>query len=328
MRDRVFISYRRSDSQITVEHLMPRLAEHFGSGQVYRDVDSNRAGFDFTKQMEEALDASAVVLVFIGSQWVTAADGAGGRRLDDPDDFTRREIEQALSSHDCVIPVLVDTGEMPTGSELPESLRPLTRRHAVRLRSTDWNHDVGRLIEQLERNGVRPSTAEEDFGAQRKAFRAGKVYEREYSASSAHTYEILSATLRALRYPIITADPERSEVRFLWGSEEKAVGRTVAAFYRHIEPDGVRATVLETRPGHAKIVIESPSIPRLIAGASSLTPLLGIPAGSMTMLQRKVIGDFLDQVQGFLAGNGISKDPIALLDNFMVRWTKRRGNDL
>jgi len=138
MADGVFISYRQSDSKVAVEHLTPRLTEHFGSGQIYRDLDSNRPGFDFIETIAAALDAAAVVLVMIGPRWVTATSKAGGHRLDDPNDFIRCEIEQALRNRKHVIPVLVDSGEMPLAEDLPDSLQPLVRRHSVRLRSTDW----------------------------------------------------------------------------------------------------------------------------------------------------------------------------------------------
>lgn len=102
MEDGVFISYRRGDSQVVVEHLMPRLVEQFGSGQIYRDLDSNRPGFDSTKEMEAALDASAVVLVMIGPGWVNATDEATRRRLDDPGDSPRNPSRNPRCPSPCV----------------------------------------------------------------------------------------------------------------------------------------------------------------------------------------------------------------------------------
>jgi hypothetical protein len=324
MQDRVFISYRRSDAQVAVEHLIPRLIEQFGPGQIYRDLDSNRPGFDFAQEIDEALNTSAVVLVFIGAQWVTATDKVGRRRLDDPDDVTRREVEQALRNEKLVIPVLVDSAEMPPETELPPSLRPLVKSHAIRLRSTDWNYDAERIIEHLERNGVRPEPREEYAGTEVKVHRPTKIYEREYIATRARAYDALGATLRALDYPVVADYAERYEIRFFWGNKQKAAGRAVVALYRRLEPNGVRATVLNIRSGRSKIIIENPSI------AGALTPLLMMPlygyaAGRGTRtLERKIIQDFFDQIQQFLQGRSVSKDPVALLGNGLIGWRERR----
>jgi hypothetical protein len=324
MGDRVFISYRRSDSQAAVEHLMLRLADQFGTGQVYRDLDSNRAGFDFTKEIDAALDASVVVLVVIGPGWVTATDKDGRRRLDDPGDFTRREVEQALHDDKRVIPVLVDAAEMPKAEELPESLWPLARCHAVRLRSTDWGYDVERLIEHLERNGVRPTlNPEDEAGDAVKVHRNRKIYEREYSATRVHVYETLSATLQALHYTVIADHPERYELQFLWGNKEKAAGRSMAALYRRFEPEGVLVAVKGTRPGRAKIVIQNASFGDIVARVSGLSLYSGIVGTGVTRLERRVVQDFLDQVQRFLAGRDVNKDPVAVLSNLVARWTER-----
>jgi len=56
-----------------------------------------------------------------------------------------------------VIPLLVGGARMPSADELPESVRPLSRRNALELSDLRWRHDVGRLVgtlgEQLEGAG-------------------------------------------------------------------------------------------------------------------------------------------------------------------------------
>jgi hypothetical protein len=49
------------------------------------------------------------------------------------DDFVRVEIEARLRLGKRVIPVLVNDADMPRGEDLPEPLKPLARRNAVRL---------------------------------------------------------------------------------------------------------------------------------------------------------------------------------------------------
>jgi hypothetical protein len=68
-----------------------------------------------------AVQSCAVLLAVIGGRWLEAA-GPDGRRLDDPDDFVRLEIEAALARGVRVIPVLVDGTTMPRPDQLPASL--------------------------------------------------------------------------------------------------------------------------------------------------------------------------------------------------------------
>jgi hypothetical protein len=69
------------------------------------------------------------------------------RRLDDPADFVRIEIEAALERGVRVIPVLVDGASMPNPGELPASLAKLTRRQALEL--SPHRFDTSRLLNVL-----------------------------------------------------------------------------------------------------------------------------------------------------------------------------------
>ena len=60
-----------------------------------------------------------------------AADGS--RRLDDPADFVRMEVEAALSRDIPVVPVLVQGATLPRKEDLPPSLAPLTTRQVFAL---------------------------------------------------------------------------------------------------------------------------------------------------------------------------------------------------
>lgn len=76
--------------------------------------------------------------------------GPGMRRLDDPDDFVRMEIEAAIERDIPIIPLLVNNATMPTGEDLPPSLRPLTYRNGMPVRpDPDFRLDMERLIAAL-----------------------------------------------------------------------------------------------------------------------------------------------------------------------------------
>jgi hypothetical protein len=53
------------------------------------------------------------------------------RRIDDPTDFVRREVEALLTTSIPVIPCLVSHAQLPGGDELPESVRPLLMREGM-----------------------------------------------------------------------------------------------------------------------------------------------------------------------------------------------------
>jgi formylglycine-generating enzyme required for sulfatase activity len=144
---RVFISYRRDDSLLQTGRLYDRLVSHFGREQVFRDVDAIPLGLDFREVLTEQVARCDVFLAVIGDAWLSIQGERGTRRLDDPADFVRIEIEAALSRDIPVIPVLVGHSSVPRAAELPASLRALSFRHALPVRpDPDFHKDMDRLI--------------------------------------------------------------------------------------------------------------------------------------------------------------------------------------
>jgi len=146
----IFLSYRRQDSQSATGRLAERLDAHFGAERVFRDHDDIAAGLDFAESIRRAIQSATVLLVVIGPRWLAALDGAGRRRLDDPGDFVRLEIELALQGEVAIVPVLVEGATMPSAAELPASIAALSRSQAVELSDLRWRYDVDRLIETLQ----------------------------------------------------------------------------------------------------------------------------------------------------------------------------------
>ena len=145
---RVFISYRRSDSAAVSGRIYDRLCVAFGEKAVFKDVDVIPAGANYPTLLNEAIARCDVLLAIIGSHWITTVESNGQRRLDNPDDFVRIEIEAALKRESVlIIPVLVDDAAMPSTSDLPDILRPLYYRNAAIVRNDpDFNRDIARLI--------------------------------------------------------------------------------------------------------------------------------------------------------------------------------------
>ncbi len=146
---RIFISYRRGDSAGHTGRLYDRLVDHFGQDQVFMDIDTIRPGLDFAEVVQQAIAASDGLIAVIGQDWLTAADRAGERRLDQPDDLVRLEIAAALELGILVIPVLVQGAQMPAAAELPEGLKELASRNALEMSDARFRSDVDRLIQAL-----------------------------------------------------------------------------------------------------------------------------------------------------------------------------------
>ena len=141
--NRIFISYRRQDSADITGRIYDHLVSRFGRENVFKDVDAIPYGADFRKEFQDALSHATVCLVVIGSHWLDTADEEGQRRIDNPDDFVRIEIETSLKRDVRVIPLLVRGVSIPSEAELPEAIRPLAYRHAISIRDDpDFHHDV------------------------------------------------------------------------------------------------------------------------------------------------------------------------------------------
>jgi hypothetical protein len=159
---RIFISYRREETAYPAGWLYDRLAERFGSGQVFKDVDSIQLGDDFVEVITSAVGSCDVLLALIGEEWLTITDEHGHRRLDNRDDFVRLEIEAALTRQVRVIPILVDGARMPREDELPDSLAKLVRRQALELSPARFDFDTSRLLKVLDRTLAEARTAQDE----------------------------------------------------------------------------------------------------------------------------------------------------------------------
>lgn len=145
----IFINYRREDSSGHAGRLFDALSAHF-AGRLFMDVDTLEPGVDFVEAIEQAVGSCEVLIVVIGREWLTIENTAGHRRLDDPADFVRLEVESALARKIRVIPVLVQDAPMPRAEELPPSLARLARRNAIELSDARWAYDVDRLARTIQ----------------------------------------------------------------------------------------------------------------------------------------------------------------------------------
>lgn len=120
---KIFLCYRRRQSLAHTGRICDRLRDHFGDNDVFMDINSVPPGVDFREYITSSVLQCRVMIVVMGPNWI----GKTGtrRRIDNPKDFVRREVETALERKTPIIPVLVDGARMPKAADLPPSLAVL-----------------------------------------------------------------------------------------------------------------------------------------------------------------------------------------------------------
>ena len=188
-RGGIFISYRREETAANAGRLYDRLSERFGEDRVFMDVDSIDIGVDFAKAVIEAVVRCNILLALIGRDWSAITDSKGKRRIHNPDDFVRIEIETALQRDIRVVPVLVDGAVLPQANDLPLSLRPLIRRQALELSYTGFRAGISRLIAtvdevvEIEPGRYADQTAGEEAAKRRAEDKAQRATRVTFSAA-------------------------------------------------------------------------------------------------------------------------------------------------
>lgn len=147
----IFINYRRTDTVWSANWLCEKLAVIFGQDALFQDVRDITVGDDFTEEIQNALESASVLLVLVGPKWLFAQDKHGRRRIDQDNDWVRKEIRNGLLSKACrVIPVFLDDADLPDDDDaLPEDIRALMTLQRIRIRSGHSEHDVGELVEAI-----------------------------------------------------------------------------------------------------------------------------------------------------------------------------------
>jgi hypothetical protein len=145
----VFISYRRDETAAYTGRLYDTISEHVGKDRVFMDLDKIPGGVDFVVAIKRAIDSAQAMIVVIGPRWLTIALRNGRPRIQDPSDFVHQELALGLQRGIRIFPVLVGGATMPSEADLPDGLKRLAVYNAIDITDSRWNHDVGRLIDDL-----------------------------------------------------------------------------------------------------------------------------------------------------------------------------------
>jgi TIR domain len=289
----IFLSYRREDAAPYARLLQFQLRERIPDARVFMDLDSIEAGLDFAEVIREAVDSCTVLVALIGRQWATLTDEEGRRRLDNPDDYVRFEVQAALERGVRVIPVLVDGARPLRQQQLPSDLQKLARLNALELSYGRYEYDADRLLNLLQRvlaaeSGtptgrqssptanvealVDPHEVRPDPNAHlTDAERVAQSITDDYSKASA-----LAANAKALP----ATDPDRARLI----TEAERVAQSITDDYSKASALAAIAGALPaTDPDRARLITEAERVAQRITNDDRKAKALGAIALALTV---------------------------------------------
>jgi eukaryotic-like serine/threonine-protein kinase len=259
----IFISYRRSDTPDAVGRIYDRLVSEFGKSKVFKDVDSIPLGQDFREHLNDIVGSCAAVLAIIGPKWTDIRNEAGQKRLEDPDDFVRIELEAALARSVPVVPVLVGHATMPGTSQLPSTLASLAFRQSIEVRpDPDFHHDATRLVAAL-RAIIDPNAPREEpipipAGSQIAAASIHRMHRRRFAwmtgLAAATTLTAIALGIPALKY-LRLAPP--AETRTEISAPPHARAQVGLDGSIALSPDGRQIVFVETNNGVSHLLLRA-----------------------------------------------------------------------
>ena len=346
---RIFVSYRREDSRHQADRLYDHLVKQFGKEQVFDDVDSIPLGLDFREVLSERLAGCDVFLAVIGDAWLSIAGPGGTRRLDDPGDLVRMEIEAALGRKIPLIPVLVGKSSVPKAEQLPKTLRKLAFLPGCAVRpDPDFHHDVERLIQGIEdiASAKRVGSAVHSR-PQSPAFRAGhreppgsektkpQIDTEQQTVHSRKTGERSGAEARRERM-IETSETESSmetapdlapTQRPLWVWSSLVVGVLMLGLFAvwlgrvfNVKPpDGM--IVLDDIPRDSEILVDGNNIPFTWPGDGKRVKIRVVPGQHRVEVSK---GGFRTFGQDVTIKGGGSEEVTVHLEPFVVHRPRKK----
>ncbi|MFE3412855.1 toll/interleukin-1 receptor domain-containing protein [Streptomyces mirabilis] len=137
----VFINYRTGDGNDIAALIDNELANRFGKDRAFRASRSIPPGSTYPDALLTNVRRSALVLAVIGADWLNFQS-----RLRNPEDWVRKEIEEAFKCGVPVVPVLAGRAtERLRKEKLPEALARLAELQSVRLDTQSAEADLKRL---------------------------------------------------------------------------------------------------------------------------------------------------------------------------------------
>jgi len=151
---KVFLNYRRVDSQDSADRIFERLVEWVPRSNVLMDVDkrSITPGLPVRPQLERLVDSCDIMLVLIHNRWLAEfTQRSTGHESGDSLDYVRVEIKAALDRKQLmpIVPILLGDTPAPRSTDLPLEIQSLMQRSAHKISRENFDADLAVLIRQM-----------------------------------------------------------------------------------------------------------------------------------------------------------------------------------
>jgi uncharacterized protein YjbI with pentapeptide repeats len=143
----IFISYRRNDTGGYAGRLYDHLKQEFGPNSVLLDVEGNGTAEELNQWVQRVVPEAGVMLVLIGHKWIVSEDGR--RRLEEPEDIVRLELELALLHNVPIIPIQIDDAPRPQPVDLPDSIRKIMNFKGYDLNNSYWSAKIEPIFQAI-----------------------------------------------------------------------------------------------------------------------------------------------------------------------------------
>jgi hypothetical protein len=149
----IFVNYRTKGGKEVAYSCDRALSARFGPDSVFIARRSIEPG-ENTDALVRAARRSHVLLALVDEEWADAPDRnrPGRRALDNPQDWVRRELEEALASGVLIVPLFIGRRvEQLDPRRLPRSLAEIAECQYTRVDHHSLEADLTRLGDRLVR---------------------------------------------------------------------------------------------------------------------------------------------------------------------------------
>ncbi len=211
-KGKIFINYRRGDDPGFTTALYMYLEAEFDAARLFMDVEGHiKPGDDFMEVIRAQVAGCDVLLAVIGPRWAELlAARTGGSH-----DFVAIEIKAALEQGKRVIPVLVGGAGFPSVDIIPETIRPLARKHAIGLRPERFKADCQGLANALKEVFV-VAEAEREATTEAERQAAEEARKRRESEEEARAAEIERAARERVLAGLTPGEIRKAEELANW----------------------------------------------------------------------------------------------------------------
>jgi hypothetical protein len=150
--NKIFISYRREDSEKQTDKIYQTLCSVFGNDNIFIDKEMTPLGQYFPEYLNNIMDSVNTILIVIGPKWDSVKDTQGRFRLESSNDYVRIEINRALflNKHGIpVIPILLP-GVSMRNLRVPVQIDVLKNLQAYELKSISALADLIQRLKKID----------------------------------------------------------------------------------------------------------------------------------------------------------------------------------